>query len=256
MKRGRNKSVCLAIRLDYRMDSYQGELGRFVKKLIRTVFILISISLSLSACEPASTSPVTCKPASNPFADLLSSSESEYWGGYYPNTEISRVCEFEGQVHKGGMYRQKFADGLVFCLIPDKEDWTIAVSGSSQSDCNENFSVFVTPPWYGENPLYINGYQFRNWDNTGENDGSVNAPQEVRSFNFVLNHDDYENMDRIHRCMRWSINCLPETSNEIVVDRSRGILTITDLVLGNLIPNERAWIETMDFKVEIYLPAE
>jgi len=107
--------------------------------------IVFGLSLVfLTGCQESS--PVTCKPASNPFTNLLSINESEYWGGYYPNIEIGQVCEFEGQVSKGEMYQLEFTDGLAFCLIPDIEGWTIAVSGSSQIDCSENYGVFVTPP--------------------------------------------------------------------------------------------------------------
>jgi hypothetical protein len=43
----------------------------------------------------------------------------------------------------------------------------------------------LTPPWhFVPNPREIEGWQFRNADNTGPNDGSVNAPQELREFIF------------------------------------------------------------------------
>ena len=38
--------------------------------------------------------------------------------------------------------------------------------------------------------------------------------------------------------------------------KSGAIMTITDLELGNLAPNDHAWIESMEFEVKIYLPAE
>lgn len=36
--------------------------------------------------------------------------------------------------------------------------------------------------------------------------------------------------------------------------KAGGTLTITDLVLGNLVVGERAWIESMSFTVELLLP--
>ena len=33
-------------------------------------------------------------------------------------------------------------------------------------------------------------------------------------------------------------------------------MTITDIELGNLIPNDHVWIESMEFEVKIYLPVE
>ena len=103
----------------------------------------------------------------------------------------------------------------------------------------------------------IVGWNFRNADNTGENDGSVNAPQEIREFNFVLTRKDYETERNAWRCLMWGLDCPigtePDKPGEIPM--SRGILTITDLQLGNLIPHDEAWIETMSFEVKIYLPA-
>jgi hypothetical protein len=221
--------------------------------------VVIALGLSffcLTACQATKTSQVSCQPVSNPFDDNPLMSESEYNGGYFPNIEIGKVCEFEGQVKRLNIYRQEIADGLVFCLKPDETGWEIAITDSSQNECTENYSIPVSPPWHGENPLFISGYQFRNRDNTGENDGSVNAYQEERGFNFVFSHNDFEVMQSAYRCSHWFVDCPTETSNKTVVYWSRGIMTITNLELGNLIPNERAWIDSMDFEVKVYLPAK
>ncbi len=230
-----------------------------MKNLLPAYVVVVGLSLfCLTACQSARRSQISCEPATNPFDDNPLMSESEYNGGYFPNIEIGRVCKFEGQVKRLEMFKQKISEDLVFCLIPDETGWEIAITDSSQNDCAENFSIPVTPPWHGENPLFINGYQFRNRDNTGANDGSVNAYQEIRGFNFVFNHNDFEVMQSAYRCSHWFVDCPneTETGNNIKVFWSRGIMNITHLELGNLMPNERAWIESMDFEVEIYLPAE
>jgi hypothetical protein len=228
-----------------------------MKKLHRQVAIIFGLSFfCLIACQPIKTSQVSCQSAANPFDDNPLMSESEYKGGYFPNIEIGRVCEFEGQVKRLNMYRQEIVDGLAFCLRPMETGWEIAITESSQHDCTENFSIPVTPPWHGENPLFISGYQFRNRDNTGKNDGSVNAYQEERGFNFVFSHDDFEIMQSAYRCAHSFVDCPAETSDKTVVYWSRGIMTITNLELGNLIPHENAWIESMDFDIKVYLPAE
>jgi len=216
------------------------------------------IGFGLIACQTTNANHVSCESASNPFDDNPAMSESEYKGGYFPNIQIGRVCEFNGQVAKGQVYKQEIMKDLVFCLKPDELGWEIAITNSLQNDCVDNFSVPVTPPWHGENPIFIGGYQFRNEDNTGENDGSVNVPQKTRGFNFVFNHEDYEIMQSAYRCTYWNIDCPTEalSNTKVEVYRSRGILTITDLNLGNLMPNERAWIESMKFQVKIYLPAK
>ena len=178
---------------------------------------LISISLGLSACKPDRTNSVTCKPASSPFANLLAINESEYWGGYYPNIEIGQVCEFEGQVIKGDIFKQEFAENLVFCLLPNEDGWEIAVTDTSQNECEENFSVFVTPPWHGENPLYIKGYLLEKWGYAESSDGV-----EIESgFNFVFNESDHELLRSEYHCLHWFVDCPPETDEEIIVYRSR-----------------------------------
>jgi len=226
-------------------------------KMYHQVIIVLGLAfLCLAACQPAKTNQVTCQPASNLFDDNLLMSESEYKGGYFPNIEIGMVCGFKGQVKRKEMYKQEITNNLVFCLKPNETGWEIVVTDTSQNECTENFSVPVTPPWHGENPLFIRGYQFRNKDNTGENDGSVNAPQKERGFNFVFNHNDFEIMQSAYRCSHWFVDCPTETSNITIPNWSRGIMTITNMELGNLIPNEQAWIESMDFEVKVYLPAK
>ena len=63
-------------------------------------------------------------------------------------------------------------------------------------------------------------------------------------------------MQSAYRCSNWFVDCPVETGNKAVVYWSRGVMTITNLELGNLIPNERAWIESMNFEVKVYLPAK
>lgn len=219
-------------------------------------FVLTVSVLFLNGCQTEKTAHLSCKSASNPFDDNPVMSESEYNGAYFPNIEISQVCKFSGEVLKDQYFRQEITKNLVFCLKPNKLGWEISVTDTLENDCERNFNVPVTPPWHGENPIFISGYQFRNSDNTDVNDGSVNAPQEIRCFNFVFSQEGYERMLAERKCLQWNIDCSDSGMEEEQIYTSRGILTITELELGNLIPNEQAWIDSMKFDVEIYLPKE
>ncbi|MCL4529210.1 MAG: hypothetical protein M1282_07330, partial [Chloroflexi bacterium] len=99
-----------------------------------------------------------------------------------------------------------------------------------------------------------------NKENTGVNDGSLNVPQYEREFNFLFNRTDFDTYWYSYRCAEWRIpeDCAmaTQTSTNIEIPRSRAKFTVTKLELGNLVPNKLAWIEYMEFKFEVYLPAE
>ncbi len=197
----------------------------------------------------------------------------EYELGYYPNIDIARVCTLKGQVSRGQVYIHQITQDLVFCLIPGGtfadvpgDGWNIVVSDSRSGSCDVNsedyvnFGPVVTPPFRGNLWFDVYGWHFRNEENSGENDGSVNAPQDVRYFNFVFNRDDYELAWHAVRCRHWGIeeDCAfaAQTGIDTDIPRSRAVFTITELELGNLVPGSRAWIAYMEFIVDVYLPAE
>lgn len=197
---------------------------------------------------------VTCQPASNPWTSL---DTYEYHAGWYPNIDIARVCIFNGEISRGQAYKHQIAQNLVFCLIPGSmfrdapnEGWYIVVSETScdiSSDDFVDFSGLVSPPWRGNRSLFVFGWEYRNEDNTED---IMVSP--VSRFNFVFNRADHTQQQMQFNC-QVGVNCPPVIRD---IPRSRGILTITDMELGNLMPNSKAWIETMEFEVKIYLPAE
>ena len=66
--------------------------------------------------------------------------------------------------------------------MPVSEGWLLEVT--SRDRHNEDLAR-LTPPWhFTPNPRQIDGWHFRNVENTGPHDGSVNAPQELREFVF------------------------------------------------------------------------
>jgi hypothetical protein len=171
-----------------------------------------------------------------------------------------------GTVVRAEVYKQPIAEDLFFCLRPatrwhENDGWDIVISDTPNDNCGQGFNDIVTPPFHGENPIFISGYQFRNIDNTAENDGSVNAPQTVRAFNFLLSKQDWETVGAAHRFLTWN-QCENGMTMKEAVDtiastpNSGAAFTITNLELGNLVPNDHAWIESMEFEVRVYLPVK
>lgn len=213
---------------------------------------------------------IICEPSSNPFAQNLGSNSIEYHALNFPNIPITKTCTFNGNISRGKIYKHQIANDLVFCLVPSgksgnqDEGWYIVISDALPGSCDKNsnnyvnFGPVVTNPMRG-NPLFdVYGWHFRNEDNTGENNGSLNVPQEERIINFVFNRKDYDAVLYSLRCNQWGIDedcaIATKTSTNADIPRSSGKFTITKLELGNLVPDSYAWIEKMEFKFEVYLP--
>jgi hypothetical protein len=97
-------------------------------------------------------------------------------------TEAGRRAErIHGTVKKGETFRYVSPAGWILHLLPDEAGWFlhIYIKGREGDDLAR-----FTPPLHFLNARQIQGWHFRNEDNTGPNDGSVNAPQELREFTF------------------------------------------------------------------------
>jgi hypothetical protein len=93
-----------------------------------------------------------------------------------------RAERLRGVVKRGEPFERLTADRWILRLRPDPEGWFLEVSikGREEEDLSR-----LTPPWhFVPNPREIEGWHFRNASNTGPNEGSVNAPQELREFIF------------------------------------------------------------------------
>ena len=212
-------------------------------------FLLCTVLLLVAGCQ--SSNLPTCESTTNPFPKPSGLGDGTQ---YNPNIEISKVCSFTGEVERGQVYSRKIKDGLVFCLVPssfwvENGGWTINIGDEIGDECNDNFAGIVTPPFHGNNATFVQGWEFRNRTNTSDNESNI--PQ-ARDFNFIFNQSDFEAI---------FFNSHNPTSTNKTIDvsqipRSSGIFIITELKLGNLIPNEVAWIESMKFEVKIYLPTD
>ncbi len=214
---------------------------------------------------------VTCKRTSFPFELLRSTDPVEYATSMYPNVPIARVCSFSGEVNRGDYYEHVIEGNLILCLVPRSiwarvpdSGWGIVVTDTEPGSCDPhspnaaNFGPIVTPPSHN-NPLFdVLGSDFRNAANTGPNDGSVNAPQNERYFNFLFRRSDYYATLHGQPCLTWKLpnDCAMATQYPWRQDipHSTARFTVNDIRLGNLSPGTKAWIEYMNFTVDVYLP--
>jgi len=165
-----------------------------------------------------------------------------------------------GQVVRGATFDRPLRNGLRFRLQPTPHGWTVWVGQPDRP--SENYATVATPPFRGPNPTVIEGWHFRNRDNTGPNATgplNVNAPQRTRRFRFVLDASAYRKSFDALGILLW-----PADKDRKTLDGARGTLdaapkadaelAITDLVPGNLKRGQRAWIERLAFTLRIRYP--
>jgi len=87
-----------------------------------------------------------------------------------------------GSVNRGETYQIR-TEPWILTLNPGREGWGWWLSVMDRGREGDDLSR-LTPPLHGANPRHLDGWNFRNADNTGPNDGSVNVPGELREFIF------------------------------------------------------------------------
>jgi hypothetical protein len=91
-----------------------------------------------------------------------------------------QIAHFFGEVAGKNTYQQQLNPFWMLQLIPAEHGWDLQLIARDGVDLSQ-----VTPPFrLAPNPRQLYGWHFRNQDNTGPNEGSVNAPQELRLFIF------------------------------------------------------------------------
>ncbi|MHC1782176.1 MAG: hypothetical protein AB9891_05340 [Anaerolineaceae bacterium] len=224
--------------------------------------LLFFVFISIYGCQTPS---VKCHPIDFPIP--TTDPENPWRDNLNPNIEIHQICRLSGHIIRGQTYNQKINDDLGFCLTPISSSqehkntgWEMIVGNPTKNDCGENFASIVTPPFRGNLMFGIEGWNFRNEENSSENDGSINAPQKERTFSYLLNQNDYDIAKKEFRCYQWKVDCPENTGSEnsfknlFLLPRSYGKFTITEINLGNLVRNDDPWIESMNFNAEFYLP--
>lgn len=179
---------------------------------------------------------------------------------------MAKSTMFHGEVAGGDTVIHRFehkGQRFEFRLLPTTDGWIIWIG--DPVDRNRNFVAAVTPPFRGAvNPAVIQGWHFRNSDNTGPNEPgpkNVNAPQKRRDFAFVLNSDDFVRARQALDVLLWRDGHTPEevAAAEAAfasIPKARGVFRIEALELSNLLEGERAHIERMAFSVTIDWPTD
>ncbi|MEZ5488883.1 MAG: hypothetical protein R3F50_01020 [Gammaproteobacteria bacterium] len=129
----------------------------------------------------------------------------------------------DGEIGGIQAYREDLGNGWTFALLPAAFGWELRVFDRHGFDLTA-----LTPPRFGPNPREIFGWHFRNAENSASNDGSVNAPQHMRSF--VIGADVG------------------------AVNPAGGTLTILDYGLADLEPGQQARMVYLRFQACLTLP--
>ncbi len=146
---------------------------------------------------------------------------------------------FDGEISWERSFVHGFGPGFEFKLLPDASGWIIAVTKTG----DDELLTRLTPPLHGPNPTVIEGWHFRNEDNTGPNDGGLNVPGGVRRFIFSpevpeLMLKGQISLDDVHRVEAFG----------------HGELRILDYGLADLRPGQRARMVWMKFEVCVSWP--
>jgi hypothetical protein len=148
---------------------------------------------------------------------------------------------FSGRIFQGQEFSRNFGGRYVFQLQPHDHGWRIVIREQGGSEDLQR----LTPPFhFSPNPTDIQGPHFRNAENTGPNDGTVNAPQYVRDFIFS---------PEVGKVIQGPSDTDQPSSRDIehVAGFGQGVLTIEKLMLSLPRKGGQAEILEMSFSCKI-----
>jgi hypothetical protein len=162
----------------------------------------------------------------------------------------SRVeITWKGEVRSGEAFEKAFGPGLAFKLTPRPFGWEIEIVEKGRA---ENLARLTPPFHFVPNPRDIDGWHFRNTDNTGPNESgekNVNAPGAEREFIFSPEVGKTIQGPDVVRS--------PDESDVAAVKAfGRGILRILDYALADLEPGKKARFASMRFEVTLSWPRD
>ena len=169
---------------------------------------------------------------------------------------------FTGGLKAGARFQHAFGGRFIFALEPTDFGWVIVVyeqgrrEDLTRLDGRREDLARLTLPFHGPNPTEIAGWHFRNQDNTGPNDGSVNQPQEVREF--VFSPEVGRSIDgpptlgqRVLRLLHFRPGSLTQEDIDRVRSFGQGALHIEHLKLSPIERGAPARILEMSFRCTI-----
>jgi hypothetical protein len=152
-------------------------------------------------------------------------------------------------VKVGQRWERQFGGVFRLVLMPIPHGWEIEVGEEGRE---ENLARLTPPFHFVPNPRYIEGWHFRNANNTGPNEigeKNVNAPGDERDFIFS---------PEVGRAIAGphAGRAVDERDVARVESFGRGKLVIHAYRLTDLKPGVQASFEWMQFSVELTWPAE
>lgn len=160
---------------------------------------------------------------------------SQSYGGQ-PPWGLEHPIHMQGALHRGERFEKSIGRGFFLRLVPGDQGWEIEVG-----DKSGDFTGCVSPPFHGITPRQIEGWHFRSEDNRAARpaaDFLTPGIHQKRWFDFALSTDDNRKAcDNPDDFARYS--------------SGRGWLAITAVTLGNLVPGQQAWIDSMQFEAEV-----
>jgi hypothetical protein len=155
-----------------------------------------------------------------------------------------RSERLQGAIKRGDEFARTTPAGWILRLRPQPEGWLLQVTTTGRE--GEDLTR-LTPPWHSvPNPREIDGWHFRNSDNTGPNDGSVNAPREVRDFIFS---------PAVGRSIDYNGSATSGGDVDAVRAFGQGWLFIEKYALTPAVRGGRASFDAMEFSVCLTWPA-
>lgn len=126
--------------------------------------------------EPTATTPprLTCAPTTARAAVAIPT----------PDGEAPFDADDFVELRAGETFTRALPHGWQLALLPSDHGWSLRLFDRQTRAGRVDLSA-VTPPYHGPaNARDIEGWHFRNADDTGPNTGDVNAPQDLRLFVF------------------------------------------------------------------------
>ena len=149
-----------------------------------------------------------------------------------------------GEVNAGEAFENRFGADYILKLEPVPSGWVIKVQTAGKS---EDLSR-LTPPFHSfPNPRELEGWHFRNTDNTGPNEAgekNVNAPGLQREF--IFSPEVGKNIDGPDSRRQPASNELEQISRA-----GRGKLTILDYELSEPEAGTQAQFKRLKFRVDL-----
>lgn len=159
-------------------------------------------------------------------------------------------ARFEGKVVAGQRYEKSFGPNLRFILQPSEYGWRVVIRDERE---DEDISRLTPPFHFVPNPRDLEGWHFRNAQNTGPNDPksgeTVNAPGKIRDF--IFSPEVGRTIDGLG-----ATSSLTETDIKAVEAFGRGELRILEYELTDIEPGRRARFAWIRFSVTLSWPSQ